>query len=330
MSPPKVIVFGATGGVGSAAARTAQAHGASVVLALRDTTKKVPGLSAEDEKTGAFQRVQGDLSKPGTLHDAVAATGATRAFIYMVHDGVDDHLRAALTALKAAGVEFVVFLSSYGVQGDIRAITPATFIPYAHAQVEIALEEVFGPGTYVALRPAYFASNSLQWGGQIRAGTGEVTVPYPSAEFDWVVPEDIGRVAGSLLARGALKTTAASPGDGGAEDSGRSYLYLMGPEMISQADVLQYIGDAVGRDIHVEAIVDDDEATEFLIAAVHVPDAGARGLVSMLRNRAAGTDKEFERHPDYKEMVDNVAKYGGKQPTLFREWLQENKDLFRA
>lgn len=46
------IVFGPTGHVGSAAARTAQQGGAKVVLALRDTLRPIPGLTLEQEGRG--------------------------------------------------------------------------------------------------------------------------------------------------------------------------------------------------------------------------------------------------------------------------------------
>ncbi|KAJ7247417.1 hypothetical protein B0H12DRAFT_743451 [Mycena haematopus] len=43
--PIPVLVFGATGAVGSACARHAHSLGATVSLAVRDTKKPIPGLS---------------------------------------------------------------------------------------------------------------------------------------------------------------------------------------------------------------------------------------------------------------------------------------------
>lgn len=66
MAARKVIVFGPTGAVGSAAARTAASLGAEVTLAMRDTAKVIPGLDDEKEKNGAFERTQADLTNPDT------------------------------------------------------------------------------------------------------------------------------------------------------------------------------------------------------------------------------------------------------------------------
>jgi hypothetical protein len=89
-----------------------------VTLAVRDTKKPIPGLSLEQEKAGGYKRVQADLTQPGTITEAVAQSDAKHAFIYLIFSppGAPDPNRPALEALKAAGVEFVVFLSSFSVE----------------------------------------------------------------------------------------------------------------------------------------------------------------------------------------------------------------------
>jgi uncharacterized protein YbjT (DUF2867 family) len=207
--PTPVLVFGATGAVGSACARHAHSLGATVTLAVRDTKKPIPGLSLEQEKAGGYKRVQADLTQPGTITEAVAQSGAKHAFVYLIFSppGASDPNRLALEALKAAGVEFVVFLSSFTValyEPAIDRVPAQEFIPHAHAQVEVALQDIFG-ASYVALRPAGFASNSLRWAGMIKAG-GAVKVAYPEVVFDWIVPEDIGRTGASILVGGPSST----------------------------------------------------------------------------------------------------------------------------
>ena len=54
-----VIVFGASGAVGSAAAIEARKRGAKVWLAMRDTSKTIQQLDEEEEK-GGYERVQAD------------------------------------------------------------------------------------------------------------------------------------------------------------------------------------------------------------------------------------------------------------------------------
>jgi NAD(P)-dependent dehydrogenase (short-subunit alcohol dehydrogenase family) len=119
MTTIKTIVFGPTGNVGFAAARGAQQHGAKVFLAMRDPRKPIPSLSAEQEAQGGFERVQADLTKPETIAMAVNQTGAKHAFIYVTF-GTSDNMRSSIMALKSAGIKFVVFLSSDGIQSDIR------------------------------------------------------------------------------------------------------------------------------------------------------------------------------------------------------------------
>lgn len=106
MACTTAIIFGPTGHVGSAAARTAQQLGAEVVLALRDTRKPVPGLTLEQEKAGGFKRVQADLTKPETVNAAVQMTGAKRAFIYLAYD-TTDHMTHTIEALKISGIELL-------------------------------------------------------------------------------------------------------------------------------------------------------------------------------------------------------------------------------
>src|SRR5690349_22698022 len=139
-----VIVFGPTGQVGSVAALTASSLGTTVWLAMRNTSKPIPGLSQSSEKEGQFQRVYADLEKPSTVSQAVHTAGAKRAFIYLVHHAVD-HLAGAIKAMKDAGVDFVVFLSSFTIYTTqaLRDIDKDDLLPYVHAQVEANLEDVF-------------------------------------------------------------------------------------------------------------------------------------------------------------------------------------------
>lgn len=151
-----VIVFGPTGNVGAWVARTAREHGAQVILAMRDTKKPIRKL---DESQGGYERVQADLTQPDSVTKAVKATGAKRAFIYLVH-GTQDHMKASIEALKAGGIEFVVFLSSFTVQGDLKAIKAQDMISFMHASVELVLETVFGKENFVALRPVSIHTRS--------------------------------------------------------------------------------------------------------------------------------------------------------------------------
>ncbi|KAJ7860023.1 NmrA-like family protein [Mycena leptocephala] len=285
--PTPVLVFGATGAVGSACARHAHslAH---------------PGLSWSRRRRAATSACRPTLLSPGTITEAVAQSEAKHAFIYLIFSppGAPDSNRPALEALKAAGVEFVVFLSSFSVElyePAIDRVPAQEFIPYAHAQVELTLQDVFGA-----------SYQSLRWAGMVKAG-GAVKVAYPEANFDWIVPEDIGRAGASILVGGPSSM------------GGKTNVVLCGPEVISQGDAVKIVGKVVGKELTVEAIV-DEEAVK-VMAASGLPEPLARYLVRTLANGFEGASVSAE------VFFANVRKYAGKATTLV-EWATENKGAF--
>jgi len=316
----KVIVFGPTGGVGSAVARTAHEQGAKVALAMRDPQKPIPGLSNDQEREGRFERLQADLADPESIKAAVTKSGAKYAFIYLLW-GAPDGMRRALEALKSAGIEFVVFLSSVGVtiagRGDPGSVPPTNVIAWAHAQVEMNLADVFGPEGYVAVRPAFFASNTLmQWKAMLR--TGQVKLVCPDAVFDYISPSDIGRVCGRLLVgvRPAL--------DGGR---GPNSITLAGPKLVSQRDAVATIGRAIGRDLKATE-VDISEGLE-MFKATGMPEPRAKQAVQILKDRLEGRDDFFGGRA-WEEAAADLEKYGGQPATGLAEWAEENKEQFNA
>lgn len=314
MASTTAIVFGPTGHVGSVTARTAQQLGAKVALAMRDPQKPIRGLTSAQEKAGGFERVQADLTKPETIEAAVRATGAKRAFIYLAH-GTPDHMKQTIQTLKASGIEFVVFLSSLSVQGDIRKIPPTSFIPFAHAQVEISLDEIFGSDGYIALRPGYFSTNVDWWVGMIREG--EVKIAYPDAKFDWISPEDIGKAAGMLLVKGIRAVE-------GAEE--HNSIPLCGPKLVSQREAACIFGKALGKDIKVTEL-DEEEAVKNM-SNIGVPEFVAKTLVKAMGAKERGEDGADPFGGEtYKKAAANLQKYAGRASSL-EEWTEANKDIF--
>lgn len=309
MGYEKVIVFGATGQVGSAVARNAHHYGAkTVVLAVRDLQKPVPGLSLDEEEKLGFQRFQTDLSKPDTVGAAVEKTGAKSAFIYITHSS-SDHMKATIEALKSGGITFVVFLSTNTIRGDLRDVPPDQYIPWAHAQVEINLAHVFGQDGYMAVRPAYFASNAFRWKNMISAG--EVRLAYPEAKFDWITSEDMGCVSAAFLA-----------GQTGASIQGRNSIDIYGPELISQRDAIGIIGKWIGKDIKATE-VSHDEALSIFVEEVGLRAPLAKYLLDGMKMVAEGKDSLYK-----KEDASNVKRYAGKEPMTFEEYVKENKQGF--
>ena len=312
MASRKVIVFGPTGAVGSAAARTAEELGAKVVLALRDTAKPIPNLDTEKEKQGKFERVCADLTKPDTVRDAVTTTGAKHAFIYSAH-GMPDFMKSTIEALKSAGIELVVFLSSFTVRGDLKAIPPSDVIPFLHAQVEMQLGAVFGAEGFVAVRPGSFASNVLQYKAGIQKG--EVTVFAPEAMIDCIVPGDIGRVCGTVLANGPPDEQRA--------------IYLYGPELLSQAEAVGVLGKGLGKELKL-ATADEQAAYKMFVEERGLPVHLAKYMINQSGKLATGNDLEVFGYSVKEEELSNVQKYSGKKATTFAKWVEQNKHLFLA
>ena len=303
-----VIVFSPTGEVASVAARTAQEHGAKVVLAMRDPQKTIPGLSPDDERVGGFERVQADLTSADSVRAAVEGSGAKRAFLYLIQ-GTSDHMRATIKALKSGGIDFVVFLSSYTVQGEPRDIPPREVTPYIHAQVEVNLDDIFGPDNYVALRPGNFATNFTWYKDGINAG--EVRLYAPNTGFDCIVPADIGRVGGTILVHGAR--------------SEQRKVYIHGPQILSLRDGVEIIGNTLGKQaVQITSINEQQAVDDYVRAGVTKPVAEY-----MARNPGATADDESER-PFYETGVSNVQLYTGKPATSFKQWVEANKGLFSA
>ncbi|KAF9885328.1 hypothetical protein FE257_013045 [Aspergillus nanangensis] len=302
-----VIVFGPTGGVASFAARAAQEHGAKVYLAMRDTQKAIPGLSAEAEQAGGYERLQADLTKPDTVAAAVQASGAKRAFTYLAH-GTPDHMRGTLAALKSAGIEFVVFLSSYTITGEAKDVVPSEVIPFVHAQIELSLDEVFGADNYVALRPGGFATNLLRFKKGIDAG--EVKMYAPQFQFDCITPDDMGRVGGTILVQGPR--------------NGQRKVYLYGPQVIAQGDAISAIAKIIGKEVKVTAIGEQEALDQF--AQAGIPKVVAEYMV----RKSGSTSNELTDRACYDIGVENVQLYTGKPSIAFEDWVKANKGLFSA
>ncbi|KAL2174621.1 uncharacterized protein P884DRAFT_272329 [Thermothelomyces heterothallicus CBS 202.75] len=311
MASPSVIVFGPTGGVGSVVARTAHAAGARVTLAMRDPSKPTAA-----DLPATLPRVRADLSDPASVREAAAQAGARAAFLYLVI-GLPDRMRATVEALRDAGVEYVVFLSSAGLRPgvDVRAVTPDEFLAWQHAGVEAALHDVFGAAGYVAVRPGFFASNLLQYKAALAAavsgdGDGVVRVPAAEARLDFILPEDIGRVAGRLL----VTRDARGP------------VTLLGPEPHTFREALELVGRALGKPVVVEEFASADEAARYLTQTLGYPDPVARYLVGILKRRAQ--DPSPEEIKEHGEAAGNILKYGGKEPGRLVDWVEANRAKF--
>ncbi len=108
-----------------------------------------------------------------------------------------------------------------------------------HADMERLIEQSGLEWTF--LRPSGFATNTRLWAGQIRE-SGVVRWPYGAAARSLIHESDIAAVAARAL---------TADGYGGAKH------VLTGPELITQAEQVRTIGEAIGRPVRWEEVPPD-------------------------------------------------------------------------
>lgn len=138
---------------------------------------------------------------------------------------------AFATAIRAAGVKNVVFLSSIGAQHE-RGTGP---IAGLHI-IEEALRKSGANLTF--LRPTYFIEN---WGSVVGAAQAQGVLPTfltPSLCIPMVATDDIGRVAADALANPA---------------NGVRVIEIAGPADYTSDEIASELGSVLGKPVHVAA-----------------------------------------------------------------------------
>lgn len=288
----KVIVFGAAGAVASTAAIEAKKRGADVWLSVRQAELSVLNQNDELDEAKGYRRVVADLTDPSTVADAIKTSGATAAFLYTVFASKDG-MKDVFEALKISGVTYVVLLSSYAVKGPPTSMKRTEGSAWHHAQAEIALREV---GIKAAiLRPMYFCSNLFLIAHGAKNGIVELF--RPDAVFDFIVPEDIGGVAGGSL--------ASRDYDG--------VVPLNGPELLTMSDAFQTVAQADGRKITVREVDEDG----FRRNMKHLPKVDLQSLIA--NHVEYSTKSKKDLFPKHEEAVGNVRRFG-REPTKVVDW----------
>ncbi|KAJ4393061.1 hypothetical protein N0V93_002268 [Gnomoniopsis smithogilvyi] len=279
-----VIVFGPTGTVGGITALEASKRGAKVWLAMH-------------------------LTDPASVTKVAQESGAKAAYIYLIHSA---DMRSSLQALRDGGIEYVVFLSSYTVTGNLRQHTKENWIPWVHAQVEIALEEIGFPHV-TALRPAYFASNFYKNYLDRSVKPPKISYIYADAVADLIAPEDIGAVGGAVLVE--------RPQDG------KEVIVQCGPQLLTLEQGLELIKKITGRkDLETKPMPKDE----------YIQDLVDRGLPPPLVHYLADAAEKQRRAQDlypksiYEPAVAVTKKYAGKDPMRFEEYIERHKAEWQA
>jgi len=275
-----ILVTGATGTVGR-----------QTVLQLLATGAEVRALTRHPEGArlpGAVEVMGGDLSEPGTLAPALKGVDA----VFLVWPFTTAEAAPAVLDAIERETRRLVYLSSAGGQRP----DPAGMF---HADMERLIEESAFAWTF--LRPSGFAANTRLWAGQIRAN-GVVRWPYGAAARSLIHESDIAAVAVRVL---------TSDGHGGAK------YVLTGPELLTQAEQVHTIGEAIGRPVRWEEVPPD---------AVRDGLAAAFGDASFA-DHALDAWARFVEEPEL--VTSTVARIAGEPARTFREWASDHAGDFR-
>ncbi|MEW9532122.1 NAD(P)H-binding protein [Microbispora sp. NPDC049125] len=280
-----ILVTGATGNVGR-----------NVVSLLAEAGAPVRALARRPGPLGlpeGVEVVRGDLSVPESL--AAPLDGVEAVFLVWPL-GTAEAAPPVVDAI-AARARRVVYLSSMSVREDVER--QADPISQFHADIERLVDG--SPLEWTFLRPCGFATNTLGWAPQIRAGD-VVRWPYAGMARPLIHERDIAAVAARALAEKGHEGAAYG---------------LTGPELISQAEQVRAIGEAVGRPLRFEEMP-PGEAREHLVAQGW-PPAFAEGALRGWAGLMAAPEP----------VSGAVEELTGAPPRTFRQWAADHAADFR-
>ena len=276
-----IVVVGGTGRVGR-----------QVVTQLTDRGVPVRVVSRGLNPGGLPPRakaVHAELADPASLEAHLQDAQSLFLLWPFTSPDLTAGLAPKVAEIAARHVSRIVYLSA-----QPAADQPDSF----WALVERAIEESGAEWTF--LRPAGFAANTLMWVDQIRSGD-VVRWPFGGAGRALIDERDIASVAVRALTE-----------DGHA---GAKYV-LTGPEVLTQAEQLAAIGEAIGRDLTWEELP-KQAALEALTAAW-----GDRAFAEAAVNG-------WERFVDHPETVNSTIRaITGAPARGFADWAAANAAAF--
>jgi uncharacterized protein YbjT (DUF2867 family) len=249
-----ITVMGATGQTGGATARR-----------LLEAGEQVRALGRSSDRLAALRDAGAepfpiDASDPHALTEAFR--GADAAFVLLpfspevpdVRAQMAQYGEAIITAVRAAGVPYVVAVSAVGA--DLPSGTGFLTVLYA---LEERLQTLTDVAHVLALRPGSYFENAYGWLAVIAEQGVMADSVAPDAPLPMVATRDVG-----IAAAAALRSR---------DWSGFAVRELLGPRDLTYAEVARVIGAAIGRpDLPYVQIPEADLRTA-LEAAGWSPDA---------------------------------------------------------
>ena len=281
---PKFLVVGASGRIGSQVVRGLVAQGHAIHALSRNPRPM-------DDLGGQVTSFAGAVTHPPSIASALDGTDAA----FLLWPTFSAEQAPAVVDAIASKSRHIVFLSAFGVPDD-----PEVHSPLFHAGIERLIRDS-GIG-WTFLRPTGFASNTLGWADQIKAGD-TVRWPYGRARRALIHELDIAEVAVKVLSE--------------TGHSGMRYV-LSGPEQLTQIEQVERIGRALGRPL---AYIEMDPATaraELLKSwgSADFVDAALQGWADMIENPepVTSTVSQITGRPAFtfaQWAEDHVADFGG-------------------
>ncbi|MFG3258452.1 SDR family oxidoreductase [Streptomyces sp. NPDC048172] len=284
-----ILVTGATGSVGGQVASQLHAAGVDVRALVRDPEK------AKRVLPDGVEAVRGDLTDPASLDAALDGVDAVFLMWPLFGwDGADE-----VVATIARHARRVVYLSTIGASDDDTSEVEEGILGFHTVLERLVRKSV---PEWVTVRPGGFATNTLGWAAQTRAGD-TVRMPYPGAARSMLHEADIAAVAVRGLLTDELLGTAPE---------------FMGNDVLTQAEQVEAIGRALGRTLRVEE-TPYDEAVKDLVES-GVPEDYAHGILEAHAEMQANpvpTDTAF-------------AELMGRPPRTYGEWAADHAADFRG
>jgi len=222
-----IVIFGATGQTGGAAARALLSEGKKV-RAVGRTARRLSALAQLGADT-----MLADLTDAASVERALS--GAVAAYLLIPPNFAVDDFRAYQTrvsdallgGVRASGISRIVFLSSLGANHPTGTGPIVGLHEFEHRARSVRGLSV------LSIRAGYFMENFLMNVGMVK-GAGVFSAPAPRhAPLALIAAADIGRYAARRLA--AL------------DFDGFEVVNLTGPGQVTFAEVVQTLGRAVGK-----------------------------------------------------------------------------------
>jgi uncharacterized protein YbjT (DUF2867 family) len=180
-----ILITGATGHQGSAAANSLMSHGWSVRALVRDMSKP----SALILRSEGVDIVKGDLDDPKTLDSALKGVYGVFAVHAWMEKGVESEVRMGknlVDAATAAGIEHYVYSSAIGADGG-------TGVPAIDSKCRIEQHVLKARLPSTIFRPAFFMFNFNRPDIFASLRQGAFSLPLkPDLPLQMLAVEDLG------------------------------------------------------------------------------------------------------------------------------------------